>query len=176
MYSAIFKQILTFSSDLVTLGLEGTVPVGVKPHSGANAGAYSARSTLLNGVNPQITSSSGKVFDFDSFYFGCVAATAETILSVPQPCTISVVGYKAGTEVARQRYEFKIGDLELQTPTFKVILPKEFKGLDTATFTTESDESLLSALGGVGDAITATLLDDFSYSVYDAAKDAKKQQ
>ena len=160
-------------SDLITLGLDGTTVIGVNPRSSPNVGAYSDRSTALDGDAPpkittQYVGSVTDTFDFDSFYFGCVLATGEAVGSLPKPCTVTVVGYKASIEVARQDFEFDPGTLTANVDMVKAELNDKFRGIDTATFDTEGGE-----LGSVESVLVATLLDDLKYTVYDA-KDKKE--
>lgn len=159
-------------TDLITLGIQGEVIAGVNPESSPNAGAYSARSQLLDSATPVITTQySGSVtdtFDFQKFYFGCVAATAETIASVPLACTVKVQGFKASKEVAEQEFKFNPGLLQLTVDMVEAKLNDKFKGVDTVTFTTDY------ALPAVG----ATLLDSLSYKTYNAvdAKDGEDKK
>lgn len=133
------------------------------PKSAPNVGAYSARSQLLDGgASPLITTNyPGSVtdtFDFQRFYFGCVAATAEAIASTPLSCTIKVQGYRASNEVAKQEFEFNAGLLQLRADMVEARLNEHFRGVDTVTFTTEY------AVPGAG----ATLLDSLRYKTYNA--------
>lgn len=134
----------------------------MNPESSPNVGAYSARSQLLDNSTPVITTNyAGSVtdtFDFQRFYFGCVAATAEAIASTPLSCTVKVQGYRASNEVAEQEFEFSPGLLQLTVDMVEATLNDDFKGVDTVTFTTDY------SIPGAG----ATLLDSLSYKTYNA--------
>jgi hypothetical protein len=68
--------------NLVELGVFGTVVIGIVPESPPNAGAYGLTTNLLNGAPNMTTKYVGsvtEVFDFDSFFFGCVKGTVESV-------------------------------------------------------------------------------------------------
>lgn len=148
--------------NLITLGLAGQDIAGVSPESPSNVGAYSARSQLLDGATPVITTqypgSVTDTFDFQKFYFGCVVATAESVASVALGCTVKVQGYRSSNEVAEQEFTFTPELLQLTSDMVEARLSDKFMGVDTVTFTTEY------AVPAVG----ATLLDSLSYKTYNA--------
>lgn len=74
---------------------------------------------------------------------------------------MTVVGYKASVEVARQSFEFNVGLLAVTADMVQATLSNEFKGIDTATFETEATEDL-------EDAVVATLIDSLDYTTYNA--------
>ena len=142
------------------MGLDGTIVAGVTPESYPNAGAYGETTGVTNGspyITTQYSGSADDIFDFESFYFGCVVGTVEAIASLPESCTITVIGYKSSKEVAKQSFDFKVGTLETLAPMIKAELSKDFKGIDTATFSTEYE---------LGAETGATLLDSLSYTTY----------
>lgn len=129
-------------------------------------------------------------FDFESFYFGCVVMTLEAVCfpfsrlniyqgtvaniyiqvaSVPLSCDVTVTGFKASLEVARETFSFEydlLTDL-LTADVVKAELSDTFKGIDSATFSTEYD---------ISDAVGATLLDNLSYTTYNAKNKVEKNE
>ena len=146
--------------------MEGTIVTGVLPRSYPNAGAYSASTMLLQG-EPEITNDyPGTVtlfFDFQQFYFGCVAGTAEAIASAPIGCNVTVTGYRESNEVARESFIYNPG-VALTAPMMKASLGEEVKNLDYATFDSTYE------VPDVG----ATLLDDVKYTAYSMSKKGGK--
>lgn len=123
------------------------------PKSSPNAGAYGA-TTIASQGGPQldVSGTNTKVFDFNQFYFGCVAGTVESFASPPVSCTITVTGYNSGNEVASESFDFHPG-AGPTAPMNKAILGPGFKAIDKATFSSKYN------VGPAG----ATLLDNLSY-------------
>lgn len=146
--------------DLVTLGVAGNIVAGVIPKSSPNSGAFGATTILTQG-QPQLltTSTSTKSFDFQQFYFGCVAGTVESVASAPVSCTITVNGFKSGKKVASQAFKYNPG-VAVTAPMTRASLSGSFRGLDKVTFSTSYS---VSAAG-------ATLLDNLSYVTYSSKK------
>lgn len=156
--------LLTFT-DLISLGVSGAVIAGVRPESSPNVGAYDARADLLDGASPKITTqypgSVTETFDLEKFYFGCVVATAEAVISAPISCSVRVQGYKASIAVADQTFEFNAPLLTLVEDMDEATLNDQFKDVDTVTFTTE-----YNGVPVVGNLVGATLIDSLSYKTY----------
>ena len=147
-------------TDLVTLGVEGTIVAGVIPKSSPNTGAFGATTILTQGQPKLVTTSTTtKAFDFKQFYFGCVAGTVESVASAPVSCTITVTGFKSGKKVATQAFKYSPG-IAVTSPMKSATLSAAFKGIDEATFSTSYSVSA----GG------ATLLDNLSYTTYSQKK------
>lgn len=92
-----------------------------------------------------------------------MVATGEAAASVPTSCTVTVTGYKATKQIAQQSFDFNPG-VAVTADMVKANL-NGFKGIDTATFDTSAGDVVDTS------AITATLLDDLVYTVYDAQQD-----
>lgn len=138
---------------------------GVEAQSPPNVITYGATavSTILQGT-PALTvlyaDSTIDHFSFFSFFLGCVVASEETVLGVPQPCTITVTGIdKNGKQVAQQDFKFNTNNgLSQQMIEAKLV---GFTGLQTATFSTSA-----SLVGLPINTTTAFLGDNFNYTVY----------
>lgn len=149
--------------DVISTGIGGTVVSGVTPHSPAQCADYNSRTQQFEGPPTITTQYSGSVtstFDFDSFYYGCVLATSETLASLPISCTVTVVGSKASKEVARQTFTFNPGTAAVTAPMVKAQLSSQFKGVDTVSFST------VYSIAGNG----ATLMDNLKYKTYNIQK------
>lgn len=130
------------------------------PKSSPNTGAFGATTILTQGQPQLLTSGTNtKYFDFQSFYFGCVAGTVESVASAPVDCTTTVTGYKAGKQVAKQSFNYSPG-VAVTAPMTRASLSYAFKDIDHATFSTSYSVSA----GG------ATLLDNLSYITYSSKK------
>ncbi|KAE9968119.1 hypothetical protein EG328_004650 [Venturia inaequalis] len=156
--------------DLISLGLDGTIVAGVTPRTYPNAGVYLPVSGVLDGAPSITTQYEGSVtdtFDFEGFWFGCIGMSVEAVASAPLSCDVTVAGFKASLEVARQTFSFKYNVLTdlLTAPMVKAKLSNAFKGIDSATFSTEYD---------VTNAVGATLLDSLRYTTYNAKDKVEK--
>lgn len=93
-------------------------------------------------------------FDLESFYFGCVVNTAATVLGVPTTCTVTISGTTWDKKKPTQSFTFTpeglLSDMQ------KAQVGKQFKGLTEVSFVTSAPTSVL----------TASLFDDFVYTVY----------
>lgn len=110
-------------------------------------------------IPTQYSGSVTATFDFESFYFGCELGTVETGASVPLSCNVTVTGSKATAEIAQESFFFSVETSQALAPMIKAELSEKIKGLDTVTFSSEYES---------GQDIGATLLDNLSYTTYNA--------
>ena len=159
LHPYILPSLTAATTDLIQLGVDGLIVAGIIPESSPNIAAYDGLHQLLEG-EPRITSeypgSVTEFFDFQEFYFGCLADTEEAVASLPISCTITVTGYRASNQVAQQSFKFKPGLFAVTAPMPNATLSKAFKGIDEVTFNTKYS---------IPDA-GATLLESLSYVAY----------
>ncbi|CAA9960411.1 hypothetical protein PTMSG1_03813 [Pyrenophora teres f. maculata] len=161
--------------------LDLPIQPGVKPNTPSNMAGYNLINlATLNGP-PTITTqnAAGNVdfFDLESFYYGCVIPTQETIASLPVSCDITVTGYSdtAGTlKTCQQTFEYRVDGVvstiiggtpigsqpvTVSQEMVKATLGAKFKGLRKVVFSVNG-RSLVSPL------LTAALLDSVLYTSY----------
>lgn len=158
---------------MIANGVAGTVIAGVNSNSPPNVAAYSSLNAgAVNGdgtvptITTQYVGSVTDRFDIKSFYFGCVLNLQDSAASTPAPCTITVTGYKATEKIAKQEFSFDSETLDIVADMVYADL-KGFDDIDTAVFETKAG-GLLSILGGAGDLLVGTLLDNLVYTTYNA--------
>lgn len=140
----------------------GTTVTGVIPNSEPNMAAFGPLdTTTLEQGTPSMTTvysdSTITYFDLQSFYYGCVVTSAETVEGVPESCTITVTGYNTnGQEVASQTFAFNSNG-GVQQQMQQAVLSSSFKHLQHADFSVNT---------ATGNATTSGLIDTVAYTVY----------
>lgn len=142
------------------MGVISATPLlaGIHPQSSPNVLAYDVVNSLegTHELRTDYDDSTTTSFNFRSFYFGCVVATQETLLSVPLSCSVGVTGYRNGKQVAYQKADFSKPLLQLTADMAEVKLNDGFCDVDRVTFDT---------VGGLlPEVLLAVLLDNFDYT------------
>ncbi|KAI2475003.1 hypothetical protein Ptr902_07505 [Pyrenophora tritici-repentis] len=154
---------------------------GVKPNTPSNmAGFNLINLATLNGpptISTEKADSNVDFFDLESFYYGCVIPTQETVASLPVSCDITVTGFSdtAGTmKTCEQSFEYRVDGVPsaviggtpigekpvtVSKEMMKATLGAKFKGLKKVMFSVQGK----SPVSGV---LTAALLDSISYTSY----------
>lgn len=163
----IYQDIFFQGFEVFIAGVAGATSdlPGVEPQSPPNLITYGTLgiATIDQGT-PELTvvypDTTIDHFSFFSFFYGCVLSTEETVLGMPQPCTVTVTGIdKNGMQVAQQAFEFNTnGGLSEQMVEAKLV---GFTGLQSAIFSTSA-----SLAGLPENATTATVADTFNYTVF----------
>ncbi|CZT25159.1 uncharacterized protein RCC_10888 [Ramularia collo-cygni] len=135
-------------------GVLGNAPLlGLKAHSGEQVVTFGPTTLLLQG-KPMLFPVGSNFFNFQSFYFGCVAAASTTVASVALPCTINVDGFRDGQQVATQSFKFTPNILAFGgNNMMQATLSAAFTNLEQVTFSS-------SGLLAVADLVA---LDDLVY-------------
>jgi hypothetical protein len=82
-------------------------PVGVAPQTEPNVAVQYILSTGLdNTATLKPASSKTTYFSLQSFYFGCVASSQETVAGVPLACSLTLTGKRKGKTVVTQDISF----------------------------------------------------------------------
>lgn len=84
----------------------GNGVTGVKPQSSPNVGLQYVESTLLSGQAILETTGNTQYFALNSFYFGCVLSSQETLAGLPTSCSLTLTGKRNGKTVATQNIAF----------------------------------------------------------------------
>ena len=163
-----------------TLNLPGHP--GVPPNTPSNMAGFTLVNpvSLLKGppaMSVNYPDSTVDFFDLESFWYGCVLPTQETVASSPISCDITVTGFSdiAGEQqVCKQTFQFRVDGLvssliggtpvgdqlvTVSKPMLKANLNAGFRGVRKVVFAV-ADRSLLPSL------LTVALLDTVEYTVY----------
>lgn len=136
----------------------GSAPLGVAAQSKPNVVVTGLVSTgLTNTATLKPASSKTAYFSLQSFYFGCVAATQESLASVPTACSLTLTGKRKGKVVVTQQISFNPGLLALNSPMKKQTFAGAWTNVDEIDF---KQSSLLGA------AAVAVLYDNFQYTTF----------
>lgn len=85
----------------------GLAPTGVFAQSKPNVAVqYILSAGLDSTATLKPASSKTAYFSLQSFYFGCVASTQETVVGLPIACTLTLTGKRKGKTVVTQDISF----------------------------------------------------------------------
>lgn len=131
----------------------GNAVTGVAPQTEPNVAVqYILTTGTSNTATLTPASSSTKYFALQSFYFGCVASSQETVAGVPIACTMTLTGKKNGKTVVTQNISFNPTG-----PLISNMAYQKFAGAWSAV--DEVDFTLTSTLSTA----ISVLYDNFSY-------------
>ncbi|ETS73487.1 hypothetical protein PFICI_14433 [Pestalotiopsis fici W106-1] len=132
---------------------------GVNAYSKPNVAVYGAITNVLSNVptiKTQYSGSKTASFSIDSFYFGCNAGTALTLVAAPTDCRLAIAGYdKSSKVIAYQSFIYRPA-VAVTANMIKAQLNAQFKApLDHVVILTSYSVGILGA----------TLIDNFNYTV-----------
>jgi hypothetical protein len=112
----------------------GLAPVGVTAQTKPNVAVQYILSTGLdNTATLKPASSKTTYFSLQSFYFGCVASTQETVAGVPLACSLKLTGKRKGKTVVTQDISFTPANL-LTSPMIKQTFAGAWTNVDEVDF------------------------------------------
>lgn len=109
-------------------------PVGVAAQTKPNVAVQYLLSTGLdNTATLKPASSKTTYFSLQSFYFGCVASSQETVAGVPLACSLTLTGKRKGKTVVTQDISFTPANL-LTSPMKKQTFAGAWTNVDEVDF------------------------------------------
>jgi hypothetical protein len=109
-------------------------PVGVAAQTKPNVAVQYLLSTGLdNTATLKPASSKTTYFSLQSFYFGCVASSQETVAGVPLACSLTLTGKRKGKTVVTQVISFTPANL-LTSPMKKQTFAGAWTNVDEVDF------------------------------------------
>jgi hypothetical protein len=131
-------------------------PTGVAPHSEPNVAVQYILSTGLDSTATlKPASDKTTYFSLQSFFFGCVASSQETVAGVPIACTLKLTGKRKGKVVVSQDISFQPTGL-LTSDMKKQVFAGAWTNVDEVDF---QQTGLLSAA-------TSVLYDNVQYTTF----------
>ena len=131
-------------------------PVGVAAQSKPNVAVQYILSTGLDNTATLKPASSKTVyFSLQSFYFGCVASSQETVAGVPLSCSLKLTGKRKGKTVVTQDISFTSAGL-LTSPMKKQTFAGAWTDVDEVDF----------QLNGLLAAATSVLYDNVQFTTF----------
>lgn len=134
-------------------------PIGVAAQSKPNVAVqYILTTGLDNTATLKPASSKTTYFSLQSFYFGCVVSSQETVAGVPLACTLTLTGKRKGKTVVTQNISFS-PTRPLTSSMKKQTFAGAWSNVD------EVDFKHTSALA----AATSVLYDNFQFTTFTTA-------
>jgi len=131
-------------------------PTGVAAQSKPNVAVQYILSTGLdNTATLKPASSKTTYFSLQSFYFGCVASSQETVAGVPLACSLTLTGKRNGKTVVTQDISFTPAGL-LTSPMKKQTFAGLWTNVDEVDF----------QLDGLLAAATSVLYDNVQFTTF----------
>lgn len=132
----------------------GSAPTGVFAQSKPNVAVqYLVSSGLDNTATLKPASSKTSYFSLQSFYFGCVASTQETVVGVPIACSLTLTGKRKGKTVVTQDISFSPSGL-LSSNMKKQTFAGAWTNVDEVDF--QQTGALTAAIGVLYDNVQFT--------------------
>ncbi|KAK5126280.1 hypothetical protein LTR85_010516 [Meristemomyces frigidus] len=149
-----YKSLVWNNFNVIDVSL---APTGVAPETEPNVAVqYLLTTGLSNTASLTPASSSGvSYFALESFYFGCVASSQETVAGLPIACSLTLTGKRGGETVATQEVSFSPSGL-LTSEMDKVEFAGSWQAVDEVTF--EQTEALAVAI--------SVLYDNVKYATF----------
>lgn len=132
----------------------GSGITGIKAQSSPNVATQYVLSSGLSPTASLQTTGNTQYFALNSFYFGCVLSSQETLAGLPTSCSLTVTGKRSGKTVATQDISFTPQNLvtsNMQKQTFS----GKWLAVDEVVF--EQTELLSAAISVLYDDVDFTL-------------------
>lgn len=143
VYNARHNKQRRIHTDTLPVGL---APTGVAAQSKPNVAVQDILTTSLdNTATLKPASSKTTYFSLQSFYFGCVASSQESVVGVPLACSLTLTGKRKGKTVVTQKISFSPSGL-LTSPMKKQTFAGAWSSVDEVDF---KQTSALAAATGV---------------------------
>jgi hypothetical protein len=158
-----FQPIGTYQ-DLVWDGFNviniGNALIGVAAQSKPNVGLQHLQSAGFDSTATlKPASSKTKYFSLQSFYFGCVPSSQETVAGAAIPCTLTLTGRRNGEVVVTQ-------DISFAPEGLTGLLVSPMKKQEFAGAWSNVDEVDFKQTGLLGTVATSVLYDNVKYTTF----------